>query len=166
MAKDALGDILLLGGLAVGGYFVWQWFSGMSATSATPVTTATPTPTPAPTPGVSTITQQMQNAAAANSIIQAQGGQGDAYQWATIWASIGQPALTNVNGIFFPNGVPANASSLANTAGNSQQGLPLMSLSTFLTNLSATGVKGLSGVPNLMNYLTRLQMQQLARGGR
>lgn len=160
MAKDALGEIFLLGGIVVGGYFIWQWFSGMAATSVTPVTTAAPPP---PTPGVSTITQQMQNAAANNSIIQGQGGQADAYQWATIWAQIGQPAIGDVNGIFFPNGVPANASSLANTAGNSQSGLPLMSLSTFLTNLSATGVKGLSGVPDLMNYLTRLQVQQLAR---
>ena len=85
----------------------------------------------------------MQAAAAANSIVTAQGGQADAYQWATLWNSIGKPAINNVNTMFFPNGLPTNAAAVTQAGGTpSQQGLPLMSLATFLAALQAHGLSG------------------------
>jgi hypothetical protein len=46
MAKDATSTILVLGGVAVGGYFLWNMLS-------TPAAAAAPTPTPAPAPAPS-----------------------------------------------------------------------------------------------------------------
>ena len=59
----------------------------------------------------------MQAAAAANSIITAQGGQADAYQWATIWNQIGKTSISNVGFYFFPNGLPTNAAAVTQAGG-------------------------------------------------
>ena len=120
--------IALLGGAA---YLAWNWYQAQvaqanaSAATNQPVTPTTPVGVYTPP----TTQEQMQAAAAANSIITAQGGQADAYQWATIWNQIGKTSISNVNSIFFPNGLPTNAAAVTQAGGTpSQQGLPLMSL--------------------------------------
>ncbi len=144
--SGGIGNIITIGLLGGAAYLAWSWWQAQvmqaqaSAATAQPVVPATP-------PGVytpPTAQEQMQAAAAANSIVTAQGGQADAYQWATLWNSIGKPAINNVNGIFFPNGLPANAAAVTQAGGTpSQQGLPLMTLSTFLAALQAHGLSGL-----------------------
>jgi len=34
MAKDFLGNIIVLGGVAVGGYFIWQWWQAQQVQAA------------------------------------------------------------------------------------------------------------------------------------
>ena len=150
MAKgDPIGDILTLGIVAGGAYLIWNWWVGTAAAATAANNPSTPAPT---TPGSYTppsLTQAMQAAANSNSIIQAQGGQADAYQWSTLWSGIGQTPISDVNTIFFPSGLPANAAAVTAAGGvASQQGLPLMSLATFLTALSGHGINttGLSGL--------------------
>ena len=165
MAKDALGEILLLGGLAVGGYFVWQWFSGMSATSATPVTTANPRPPRRQLPGSRRSRSRCRTRRPQTRLFRLKAGKA----MPTNGRRSGRHRAAGADKCernLFPEWGSRECIEPGQHGGEFAEGLPLMSLSTFLTNLSATGVKGLSGVPNLMNYLTRLQMQQLARGGR
>ena len=175
MAKDFLGNIIVLGGVAVGGYFIWQWWQAQQVqAAAAPAAGAPGTPTstaPAYTYTPPTVTAQLQTAGASNSIVHAQGGQADAYQWATIYNGIsGLPSISavNINGTFFPSGLPANQTSLANTAGYSQQGLPLLTAALFIQGLQAAGIKGLSGfgqgpkliaVPVMLTPTSRHQMQ-------
>jgi hypothetical protein len=154
MAKDAFGDILMLGLIGGAAYIAWQWWNAQSVAAVSQPTgpaTAPVTTPPVPTPGVYTppsVTQQMQTAANANSIITAQGGQGDAYQWSTIWNQIGQSPITDINTIFFPSGLPTSAAQVTQAGGTaSQQGLPLMPLSTFMAALSSQGISGVGG-PN------------------
>ena len=132
--------IALLGGAA---YVAWNWYQAQvaqanaSAATNQPVTPTTPVGVYTPP----TTQEQMQAAAAANSIVTAQGGEADAYQWATIWNQIGKTSISNVNSIFFPNGLPTNAAAVTQAGGTpSQQGLPLMSLATFLAALQANNI--------------------------
>lgn len=161
MAKESsFGEILTLALLGGAGYLAWKWWSAQTtpAPAAAPITTPA---APAPTPGAytpPTPQQLMQSAAGSNSIIQAQGGQADAYQWAELWkdappSGAGQSPV-DVGKIFFPNGMPAAGTVVTNA---SQQGLPLMTLSTFLSglqangiNTGATGVSGLGQAPRLI----------------
>jgi hypothetical protein len=149
MAKEGMfGELITLGLLGVGGYLLYNWWT-TSQVSAAAQTAATGTPAPTPPAYVYTppaASQQLQTAAAQNTIIQAQGGQADAYQWATEYNSIaGLPSISsvNINNTFFPNGLPATKT--PNAPGMSQQGLPLMSAQTFIQGLTAAGVTGLSG---------------------
>lgn len=155
MAHSAFDDLFTVGVLGIAGYLLYNWWttSAASAAAASTVTstgasatTSTGTTGAAPAPGAyvpPSVQQQMQTLANSNSIIQAQGGQADAYQWATLWAQAGQPSINDVNTIFFPSGLPTTPPPNA-----SQQGLPLMSLATFLAGLKAGGVTvpGLSGL--------------------
>lgn len=151
MARDGFGEIIMLGGLGVAGYFIWQWWNTQhSQAAAQTATTGTPTPPapPAYTYTPPTVTAQLESAGQSNSIVQAQKGQADAYQWATIYNGIaGLPSISgvNINSTFFPNGLPANQTALANTPNYSQQGLPLMTAQVFLQGITAAGVTGLSG---------------------
>lgn len=153
MAKDPLEDLFLLAAVAGGAYLLWNWWGAQQVAPA-PATggggTAPGVPPTPDNPGAytpPTLTVQMQDSANSNSIIQAQGGQADAYQWATLWTGIGQPSIANVNGIFFPQGLPANAAAVTAAGGTpSQGGLPLMSLATFMAALKSAGLwNGLSG---------------------
>jgi len=146
MAKDGFGDIIgivLFGGAA---WYAWNWFtSSTTATAATPATPVTPVNPAVYVPP--TTLQQMQTAAAGNSIVVSQGGQADAYQWATLWNEIGKPTINNINGLFFPAGLPANAAAVTAAGGTlSTQGLPLMTLTAFLSTLSSAGISGLGQV--------------------
>lgn len=157
-----MGDLFTVAVLGVGGYLIYNWWVTQAAsaaaaaavTSTTGATTTTATGTTAPTgttpaPGAytpPTVQQQMQTLANSNSIIQAQGGQADAYQWATLWNEAGQSSTNiNINSIFFPNGLPAAGTTVPNA---SQQNLPLMTLATFLAGLKSAGINvpGLSGL--------------------
>jgi hypothetical protein len=150
MAKEGMfGDLISLGLLAVGGYLLYNWWTTSQA-SAAAQTAATGTPAPPPPPAYQytppAASQQLQNAAASNDIVKAQGGQADAYQWATIYNGIsGLPSISSVdiNATFFPNGLPATQT--PNAPGMSQGGLPLMSAQLFIQGLTAAGIKGLSG---------------------
>lgn len=151
MAQDAFGDIIILGGLAVGGYFLWQWWSSQTAPATTTPATTTPAAPAAPpayqyTPPAAS--QQLIASAATNTIVEAQGGQADAYQWATIYNGIsGLPSIAsvNINATFFPSGLP-NQSANANKPGYSQNGLPLMTAQVFIQGITSAGVTGLSGL--------------------
>jgi hypothetical protein len=148
MAKESgFGEVFTIVFLGGAAYLVWQWFQAQTIQGTAAAATAQPV-VPPPTPGSyspPTVAEQMQTAANANSIIQAQGGQGDAYQWSTIWNSIGQPAIPNVNAVFFPQGLPANAAAVTAAGGKpSQGGLPLMSLSTFLAAMASQGLSGVN----------------------
>lgn len=150
MPRDGFGEIIMIGGLGVAGYFIYQWWQTQQASStAQKQATGTPTPTPpAYTYTPPTVTAQLESAGESNSIVQAQKGQADAYQWATIYNGIaGLPSISgvNINNTFFPNGLPANQTALANTPNYSQQGLPLMTAQVFLQGITAAGVTGLSG---------------------
>jgi hypothetical protein len=149
MAKEGmLGELITLGLLGVGGYLLYNWWTTSQASAAAQTAaTGTPAPTPpvyqySPPPA----SQQLQTAAASNSIVQAQGGQADAYQWATIYNGIsGLPPISSVdiNATFFKNGqLPVQT---PNAPGMSQQGLPLLSAQLFIQGLTAAGIKGLSG---------------------
>lgn len=161
MAQDFFGDLIKLGLVGVGGYLIYQWWETQGASAAAaPVVTGTPaapvTP-PAYTYTPPTPIAQLQTAAQTNTIIQAQGGQGDAYQWATIYDAIaGLPSIAavDINGTFFPSGLPSNQTALANTAGYSQQGLPLMTPTTFLQGIQAAGVTGLSGLEQATKFVS------------
>ena len=152
MARDGFGEIILFGGLAVGGYYLWQWWSAQQTrTAAQTATTGTAAPLPPPAYAYTapTASAQLTTAAQTNTIVQAQKGQADAYQWATIYNGIsGLPSISgvNINATFFPSGLPANQTALQNTPGYSQQGLPLMSAQTFVAGMTAAGVTGLSGL--------------------
>lgn len=136
-------NLAILGGI---GYLAWNWWNASQASAAAASSTtssgaATPPPYVYTAPSVS---QQLATAAGSNAF--AKNGQMDAYQWAALWAQIGQPAITNINTIFFPNGLPANQTALENTPGYSSQGLPLMTAQVFLQGLQANGIgTGLSG---------------------
>lgn len=160
MAKEGgFGEIITLALVGGAAYIAWQWWSTQQSSAATQTaTTGTPTP-PAPPAYVytpPTASAQLVSAAQSNTVVQAQGGQADAYQWQTIYnEQPGLPSIANVNinSTFFPNGLPANQTSLAKTSGYSQQGLPLMSAQTFISGLTAAGISGLSGfgqVPRLI----------------
>jgi hypothetical protein len=115
---------------------------------AVPVNTASPSGS-GPVNTVS-IQSQMQASANSNSIIQAQGGLADAYQWATVWNGIGQPSINDVNTIFYPNGLNV----MVGAAGMSQQGLPLISLSQFLSSVQGSGIStGISGMGALRGII-------------
>lgn len=163
MAKDAFGDIILFGGLAVGGYFLYQWWNGQAPVAAP----ATPAPAPAPPayqytpPPAST---QLQTAAQDNSIIKAQGGLADAYQWATIYNGIsGLPSIANVNinSTFYPNGLPSPSN--AGKSGFSSQGLPLITAQVFIQGVTSAGVNGLSGLGQARMVRVPLMLTPLNR---
>jgi hypothetical protein len=146
MAKDSgFGEVITIVFLGGAAYLVWQWYQAQTVQAAAATATAQPV-VPPPTPGSyspPTTAEQMQTAANANTIIQQQGGQGDAYQWETIWTGIGKPALPDVNAVFFPQGLPANAAAVTAAGGKpSSGGLPLMSLSTFLAAMASQGLSG------------------------
>lgn len=146
MAKDGFGDIIMIAAVGVGGYYLYNWFMGQSAAAVTPVA-ATTTPTNPAVYVPPTAIQQMQTEANSNSFIQAQGGQGDAYQWATLWTGIGKSSIGNVNALFFPNGLPANAAAVTQAGGTaSSQGLPLMTLAQFMSTINGAGISGLGQV--------------------
>lgn len=158
----------------------WQtWFSGTAApavadTSTNPLSTsavntptapvtagtglpATPVSTTSPansgpssvTPNAVDVKTQLVRAASQNAFFQAQGGEGDAYQWATLWNGLGRPQF-DVNATFYPNGFTAQVGA----AGMSQQGLPLISLTTFLSTLQSAGIAtGLSGMGALRGII-------------
>ncbi len=149
MAKDFLGNILSIGLLGGAAYLAWEWWTAQTVQAlAAPVisgssTSSTPPPAYVYTPP--TLQQQMQTDANSNAF--AVNGQLDAYQWATLYngTSPTPPPIPNVNAIFFPNGLPATQT--PNAPGMSSQGLPLMSLATFLQGLQANGINtGLSGL--------------------
>ena len=145
MAKDGFGEIIGLVALAGGAYVAWNWWSSQTAAAATPVTPVTPANPAVYVPP--TAMQQMQAAAQSNSIIQGQGGQADAYQWATLWQGIGKSAIPNVNALFFPNGLPANAAAVTSAGGTaSTGGLPLMTLAAFMSTINGAGISGLGQV--------------------
>ena len=159
MPKDGFGNIIVIGGLAVGGYFIWQWWQAqqVQAAAQTTATGSAAPPTPPPyTYTAPTASAQLTTAGQSNAFVQKQQGQADAYQWATIYNGIaGLPSISavNINSTFFPSGLPANQSALANTPGYSQQGLPLMTPQVFIQGITAAGVTGLSGlgqVPRLI----------------
>jgi len=176
------------GAVSAGGPSYWQsWFgtSALAATTAAPAPSApAPSPTPtAPTTGPNPPVMQatpppsppasitvatppsytgpnvyslLQASAQSNAFIKAQGGQADAYQWATLWNGAAQPPIPNVNAIFYPNGVNAGT---PNGPGLSSQGLPLLSLTAFLTALQSAGVQangnwgvGLQGIIPLPSF--------------
>jgi hypothetical protein len=151
--SDFLGELLTIGLVGVGGYLIYSAWS-TSSTSAAAAPAVTGAPAAPPTPPAYTYTPptplaQLQTAAQTNSIVMAQGGQADAYQWATIYDGIaGLPSIAsvNINGTFFPSGLPSNQTALANTPNYSQQGLPLMTAAVFLQGIQAAGVTGLSGL--------------------
>lgn len=156
---DFFGDVIKLGLVGGLGYLAWQWWESQSVSAAAaPVVTGTPAVSPPAyvyTPPAASA--QLATAAAANTIVQAQGGQADAYQWATIYNGIsGLPSIAsvNINSTFFPNGLPSNQTALENTAGYSQQGLPLMTAATFLAGLQSAGVTGLSGLGQAPKYVS------------
>lgn len=150
MAKDFMGDILglaLLGGAAYIAWEVWSTMQTQSAAATTTTGTTTPT-TPAYVYTPPSASSQLQTAAASNSVVQKQGGQADAYQWAAIYNGIaGLPSISSVsiNNAFYPSGLPANQTALVNTPGYSSQGLPLISAALFIQGITAAGVTGLSG---------------------
>ena len=170
MAHDGgFGNIIILGGLAVGGYYLWQWWSAQQEQAAAAATVARSGSSTPPTPPAyvytpPTILQQLQTEAATNTIIQAQGGQADAYQWATLYNSVTPtpPTSPSVNNIFFPNGLPANPT--PNAPGMSQSGLPLMTAQTFLQGLQANninvGLSGLGQAPKLISVPVMLAKQK------
>jgi hypothetical protein len=131
---------------------------------AAPVNTTSPANSGPPSPSqvlsnAVTIQSQLQGSANNNAFFQQQGGEGDAYQWATLWNGIGQPAF-NVNQIFYPNGFTAQVGA----PGMSQQGLPLISLATFLSNLQSAGIStGMSGVGSLRGVI---QLPSFSGGGK
>lgn len=105
----------------------------------------------------SVITGTLQQLASQNAFFQQQGGEGDAYQWAALWAQAGQPSF-NVNSIFYPNGIAAASGS---GSGFSSGNLPLISVSQFLSALSSAGISpsGMSGInriPAAMIHLGRV----------
>lgn len=177
MARDAFGNIILFGGLAVGGYFLYQWFlttpwaSGIRTPPSQAQLPATTPPAPtAPayqyTPA--SASQQLTDTAKSNGIIQAQGGQADAYQWATLYNGLtGVPSIANVNinSTFYPNGL-GNQSANAGKPGFSSQGLPLITAQVFIQGITSAGVTGLSGlgqvrtipVPVMLTPTSRFRM--------
>lgn len=144
MAKSGFAEIITVALVGVAGYLGWNWYQSQTV-PVTPVTPATPANPAVYVPP--TTTQQMQTAANANSFIQGQGGQGDAYQWSTIWNQIGKTAIPNVNALFFPNGLPSSASQVTQAGGTaSSQGLPLMTLAQFMSTIQGAGISGLGQV--------------------
>lgn len=116
--------------------------------SVTPVSVA---PVPVAGGGGNTIYALMSSAASTNAFIQSTGGQADPYQWATLWNSAGQPAI-NVGSLFTPAQLAVGT---PNAPGMSTQGIPLMSLTQFLSTLQSAGIQpnsayGLSGMGNIV----------------
>jgi hypothetical protein len=150
MADSFLGKLIPIGLLGGAAYFAYQWWTAQNVQAAGVAASGAATAVPPPYTYVPpTASASLQAAGASNSIVKAQGGQADAYQWATIYNGIsGLPSISgvNINSTFFPSGLPANQSGLANTSGYSQQGLPLMSAATFIQGIGAAGVTGLSGL--------------------
>lgn len=117
--------------------------------SVTPVSVAYPVPVASG--GGNTVYALMSSAASTNAFIQSTGGQADPYQWATLWNSAGQPAI-NVGSLFTPAQLAVGT---PNAPGMSTQGIPLMSLTQFLSTLQSAGIQpnsayGLSGMGNIV----------------
>jgi len=151
MAKEGMfGNLVSIALIGGAGYLAWKWWESQQVSAAAQTqTTGTPAP-PAPPAYVYTppaASAQLQTAAQTNEIVKAQGGQADAYQWATIYNGIpGLPSIVGVsiNDTFFPTGLPATLT--PNAPGMSQGGLPLMPASLCIQGVTSAGVKGLSGV--------------------
>ena len=162
------GKLITLGVLGVGLWALYEWLVSQCETpssgfyggsvcqmligtplatatapiSTTPVTTTSTTTTATTVPpSLNTVAAQMQISANSNSFVQQQGGQADAYQWSTIWNGVGQTPLPDVNALFYPNGIVTGT---PNGPGLSSQGLPLMTLATFLATVQANGLSGMS----------------------
>lgn len=127
--------------------------TSLPASAVTPVSVyASPTTAPPiSSGGGNTVYALMSSAASTNAFIQSTGGQADPYQWATLWNSAGQPAI-NVGSLFTPAQLAVGT---PNAPGMSTQGIPLMSLTQFLSTLQSAGIQpnsayGLSGMGNIV----------------
>ncbi len=185
------GDVVMLGLLGAGAWFIWNWWEAQVATAqalpvaaSSPTTTTTapaatgPAPVVAPANPVAytppTVQQQMQTAANTNAFYIQGNGLLDADQWSAIWTQIGQTPInpTTFGNLFFPNGRPADPSQN-----------PTMTLATFLAALQTQGLSGVGGpgsklipVPvvlagkrtmvNLPAGTTPAQLQQMLRSQR
>ena len=130
--------------------------TSLPASAVTPVSVYASYVPPTTAPPISsgggnTVYALMSSAASTNAFIQSTGGQADPYQWATLWNSAGQPAI-NVGSLFTPAQLAVGT---PNAPGMSTQGIPLMSLTQFLSTLQSAGIQpnsayGLSGMGNIV----------------
>lgn len=184
MAKGGFGELISLGLLGGAGYLAWKWWGSQSTPAPTTGGSATPPPPPpapvqqqtapsSPTQSVILPNSPMNvtnilpgtpvNALAAltaqalnNGFFAKQGGQMDAYQWGTLWSAAGYPAL-DIGTIFFSQGMTQQP---PDTPGFSDQGLPLMTATSFLKQVAAViganppyssinwGIPGFAVAPN------------------